>query len=81
MLEDLCELAEMLPTDKRLLFLLYYRHGYSTIEISELLDVHNATIGRRLRTITAELLRKYASPRRKQQPAEQRETVVTWGRP
>ena len=48
LIELYCNVANLLPIDDRMLFHLYYKHGYSTIEISQLLMKHDATIGRRL---------------------------------
>jgi len=51
LVELYCNIANLLPIDERMLFHLYYKHGYSTIEISQLLMKHDATISRRLKKI------------------------------
>ena len=48
LIEIYCNIANLLPIDERMLFHLYYKHGYSTIEIAQLLMKHDATICRRL---------------------------------
>ena len=48
LIELYCNVANLLDIDERMLFHLYYKHGYSTIEISQLLMKHDATIHRRL---------------------------------
>ena len=56
LIEDYCLYAEcFLPAHKKLLFLMYYRHGYSTLEISQLMMIHQSNICRRLRKIANEL--------------------------
>ena len=55
LLEVYCNIANLLPIQERMLFQMYYRHGYSTIEISQLLMVHNTTISRRLKKIGTKL--------------------------
>ena len=56
LIEKYCLYAEyLLPAHKKILFFLYYRHGYSTIEISQLLMVCTETVRRRLIKITDEL--------------------------
>ena len=49
--EKYCKAAETLPTRKRMLFHLYYRYGYSSVEIGELLGRHSSSIQRRLHRI------------------------------
>jgi len=51
LVELYCNVANLLPIDECMLFHLFYRHGYSTIEISQLLMKHDATISRRLKKI------------------------------
>ena len=56
LVEKYCMYADyLLPAHKKLLFMLYYRHGYSTIEISQLLMLCDETVRRRLIKITDEL--------------------------
>jgi len=55
LIEDYCELAFRLEPHKCMLWNLYWRDGYSTIEISQLLMVHDSTVGRRLQRIREEL--------------------------
>ena len=50
-----CNVANLLPIDERMLFHLYYKHGYSTIEIAQLLMKHDGTIHRRLMKIGRKL--------------------------
>ena len=49
--EKYCKAAETLTIPKKMLFLLYYRHGYSTVEIGKLLGRHSSSIQRRLHRI------------------------------
>ena len=53
--EYLCNKANILPVHEKMLFHLYYRDGYSTIEISQLLMIHPANVGRRLSRILKKL--------------------------
>lgn len=55
LIEHYCFVANFLPVHERMLFHLYYRDGYSTIEISQLLMVHHSTVARRLVKITTKL--------------------------
>lgn len=55
LIERYCNYANLLPIHKKMLFLLYFRDGYSTIQISQLLMKHHVTISRRLKRITQEL--------------------------
>lgn len=55
LIETYCNYATFLPAHKRLLFLLYFRDGYSTIEISQLIMKHHTTVSRRLKRIAKEL--------------------------
>jgi len=56
LIEKVCELADShLTPQKKLLFLLYYRHGYKQGDIAALLGVQNAVVFRRLRRIQREL--------------------------
>lgn len=56
LIEEYCLYAEsFLPAHKKLLFLLYYKHGYSVLEISQLMMLHRGTIIRRIRKIADEL--------------------------
>ena len=55
LIELYCNVANLLPIDDRMLFHMYYKHGYSTIEISQLLMKHDTTIGRRLMRICDKL--------------------------
>lgn len=49
LIEDYCFYAEyFLPSDEKLLFLMYYRHGYSSIEIGKLIKIHSHTALRRI---------------------------------
>lgn len=54
-IEELCRRANSLPVHKKILFHLYFRDGYSTIEIAQLLMIHPANVGRRLAKIKREL--------------------------
>jgi len=54
-IELYCNVANLLPIDERMLFHLFYRHGYSTIEIAQLLMKHDSTIARRLTKIADKL--------------------------
>lgn len=51
LIELYCNVANLLPIDDRMLFHLFYKHGYSTIEISQLLMKNDSTISRRLKNI------------------------------
>lgn len=51
LVELYCNVANFLPIDERMLFHLFYKHGYSTIEISQLLMKNDTTIARRLKKI------------------------------
>jgi len=51
LIELYCNVANLLPVDERLLFHMFYKHGYSTIEISQLLMKSDVTISRRLKKI------------------------------
>jgi len=52
LIEDYCFYAEyFLPSDEKLLFLMYYRHGYSSIEIGKLMNIHSHTALRRISKI------------------------------
>jgi len=54
-----CYLArELLPAHKKILFLLYFEYGFSTIEIGQLIMKHPSTVARRLQRIADELLVK-----------------------
>lgn len=55
LIERYCNIANLLPAHKRLLFHLYYKHGYSLIEISQLVMLHHTTVSRRLRAICDEM--------------------------
>lgn len=55
LIETYCNLANLLPAHKRILFHLYYRHGVSTIEISQLLMLHQTTVARRIVRIGQEI--------------------------
>lgn len=55
LIELYCNVANLLPIDKRMLFHMYYKHGYSTIEIAQLLMKHDGTIHRRLIKIGQEI--------------------------
>lgn len=55
LIELYCNVANILPVHERMLFHLYYRNGYSTVEISQLLMIHNTTVGRRLMKIATKL--------------------------
>ena len=44
-----------LPTKEKLIFLLYYKHGYSSKEISELIGCHRNTVLRNLGRIGRKL--------------------------
>ena len=51
LVELYCNVASLFPIDERMLFHMFYRHGYSTIEISQLLMKNDTTIARRLKKI------------------------------
>lgn len=54
--EAVCEIAEeRLPRRKKLLFLLYWRHGYRKCDIGELLGKAGGTVHRELGRIAGEL--------------------------
>jgi len=55
LIELYCNVANLLPIDERMLFHMYYKHGYSTIEISQLLMKNDTTIARRLKKIGEKL--------------------------
>ena len=55
LIEDYCDSANFLEPYKRMLWNLYWRDGYTTIEISQLLMVHHTTVARRLEKIRQEL--------------------------
>ncbi len=55
LIEDYCRLASLLPVHQRMLFHLYYRDGYSTIEIAQLLMKYPRFVRLRLLKITEEL--------------------------
>jgi DNA-directed RNA polymerase specialized sigma24 family protein len=55
LIETYCNIANLLPAHKRILFHLYYRYGVSTVEISQLLMVHQTTVARRIGRIAGEL--------------------------
>jgi len=48
-------MASFLPVYERMLFQLYYRDGYTTVEISQLLIVSAGTVSRRLKRIAEKL--------------------------
>jgi len=53
--EYLCEVVEKLPIEKKILFRLYFRYGYTTIEIAKFMGKHDATISRRIKKIAKEV--------------------------
>lgn len=55
LIEKYCYYATMLPVDDKLLFYMYYKHGYSCLEIGQLLMKHHVTIARRLKRICISL--------------------------
>jgi len=55
LIEDYCRLASLLPVHHRMLFHLYYRDGYSVVEIAQLLMKYPNYVRRRLLKITEEL--------------------------
>ena len=55
LIETYCNIANLLPAHKRILFHLYYRYGVSTTEISQLLMVNQTTVARRIGRIAGEL--------------------------
>lgn len=55
LIERYCNIANLLPIQERLLFFLYYRDGYSAIEISQLIMKHHSTVTKRLKVITKKL--------------------------
>ena len=55
LIELYCEAAYLLPVHERILFLLYYRDGYSTIEISQLMMKSQSAVARRLKKISEKL--------------------------
>ena len=57
LVELYCNVANLLEIDERMLFHLYYKHGYSTVEIAQLLMKHDSTICRRLMRIGEKLTR------------------------
>lgn len=59
MTETLCLLAEFLPVHKRILFHLYYREGYTAVEIAQLLMIHPTSVSRRVNKIRKELLAEW----------------------
>lgn len=61
LIEDYCRLASFLPVHQRMLFHLYYRDGYSTIEIGQLLMKRSHYIRLRLLKITEELSKLVSS--------------------
>lgn len=56
LIEQLCDIAQTLPAHKKLLFLLYFKYGHSTIEISQLVMKCDSTVGRRLKKVLDEVL-------------------------
>ena len=54
-IEQLCELAETLPLMERMVFQLYYQHGYSMRDIARFSGFHEGTISRRLKKIAKKL--------------------------
>jgi len=59
LIEKVCEIADgNLAPQKKLLFLLYYRHGYKQSDIAALLGVEDAVVFRRLRRIRRELTKE-----------------------
>jgi len=55
LIEYYCNMASFLPVYERMLFQLYYRDGYTTVEISQLLIVSAGTVSRRLKRIAEKL--------------------------
>lgn len=55
LIEDYCRFASLLPIHERMLFQLYYRDGYATVEISQLLMKNQKHIHRRLVKIVEKL--------------------------
>lgn len=55
LIEKYCNLANLLPIDEKMLFHMYYKHGYSALEIGQLLMKHEATIARRLKKISKKI--------------------------
>lgn len=56
LIEQYCKLAvAILPVHESMLFRLYFKDGYSTIEISQLLMKRDSTIARRLKHIIEKL--------------------------
>lgn len=55
LIEDYCRFASLLPIHKRILFQLYYRDGYTVLEISQLLMKTAVFVRRRLYKITEDL--------------------------
>jgi DNA-directed RNA polymerase specialized sigma24 family protein len=54
-LEESCELAKMLPSRKKCLFIMHYSSGFSISEIAKLCRTSEGTVCRRLKEITREL--------------------------
>ena len=55
LIEEYCRLASLLPVHQRMLFHLYYRDGYSTLEIGQLLMKSRYHVRHRLLKIVDEL--------------------------
>ena len=53
--EKFCEAVKSLPAQKQMVFLLYFRHGYSMKDLSILCKVHEGTICRRLKRTAKEI--------------------------
>jgi len=57
LMEKVCEIAESnLAPQKKLLFLLYYRHGYTQKDIAAFLGTRENNVTRRLATIRRQLM-------------------------
>ncbi len=55
LIEEYCSYAYLLPIQEKMLFLLYYYDGYSTVEIAQLLMKHPTTVSRRIHNIASKL--------------------------
>lgn len=57
MAETYCQIADTLEPKKAILFCLYYRYGYSTVQIGKFMGLVNTTVGRRINHIAEEIER------------------------
>jgi DNA-directed RNA polymerase specialized sigma24 family protein len=54
-LEESCDLARLLPSKKKVLFIMHYSGGFSISEIAKLCRVDEGTVCKRLKEITNEI--------------------------